>query len=111
MQAESLGMAGLVALILRLQRARIDDFDRALFSDPAWDILLELFSARLENRSLTLEDLDYVGPATVRSRWIATLIDRGLVSGNAFLAGTDLRLELTATAATKMDAIFQTASG
>lgn len=110
MQEELLGLDEQVALIMRLRRARDGAFHQELFSDPAWDILLELFSARLHSRSVTLDDLDYIAPATVRSRWVTALVDHGLVTGNTLLAGTDLRLELTATAATKMKAIFETAN-
>ena len=37
--------------ILRLRRARSGAFGTGLFSDPAWDILLYLFAARLRGET------------------------------------------------------------
>ncbi|HET6536469.1 MAG TPA: hypothetical protein VFG41_09835 [Sphingomicrobium sp.] len=43
--------------ILTARRARRAVFGADLFSDPAWDILLELYAAQLEGRSILLADL------------------------------------------------------
>jgi hypothetical protein len=66
--------------ILEIRRGRSAIFGKGLFSDPAWDILLELLAARLGNRNITLVELDQVAPRSVLARWVADLEDRGLVN-------------------------------
>lgn len=46
-----------------------------LFADPAWDILLELFALRLEQRRIAVTSLCRVtdSPATTVLRWVAKL--------------------------------------
>ena len=112
MHAEPVGLAEQVTSLLRLRRAREDAFGHELFSDPAWDILLELFSARLRRRSVSLGSLNHVAPASVVVRWVSVLVERGLVIGNVVSpVELECRLELTAAAVTKLVALFQTESG
>jgi DNA-binding MarR family transcriptional regulator len=63
----------------RQQRERY--FQGKLFSDPAWDILLELYAASLADRRLTVSRLaDRTGVAmTTALRWINTLQQEGLL--------------------------------
>lgn len=69
-----------VRSILDVRRGRSGIFGEGLFSDPAWDILLELLAARLGNRKVTLSELNTIAPKSVLARWIAELEDRGLVT-------------------------------
>lgn len=69
-----------VRSILRIRRDRSRIFGDGLFSDPAWDILLELLAARLGNRKLRLSELDAIAPRSVLARWIAQLEEKGLVA-------------------------------
>ena len=50
-------------------------FNRNLFADPAWDLLLELYQAHLEQRRLSVSALLKAGgqPATTNLRWLAKL--------------------------------------
>lgn len=68
-----------IAWILEIRRERSRVFGDDLFSDPAWDILLELFAARLAERRMTLGDLASVAPQSTLARWVAALEERGLV--------------------------------
>jgi hypothetical protein len=70
---------GQIKSILDVRRRRAGIFGEGLFSDPAWDILLELLAARLGNRKVTLADLKEVAPKSVLARWIAELEERQLV--------------------------------
>jgi DNA-binding MarR family transcriptional regulator len=57
-------------------------FDEQLFSDPAWDILLELYALHLEQVRASVSGL-YVAssvPASTAIRWIAKLEQDGLVT-------------------------------
>jgi hypothetical protein len=69
-----------IAAILQLRRARAEAFGPELFADPAWDILLQLFAARLGNRRLHLGDFETDCPRTTLARWASVLEERGLVS-------------------------------
>jgi DNA-binding MarR family transcriptional regulator len=52
-----------------------------LFADPAWDMLLELYSAALTQRKLTVSRLGERSgvPMTTALRWISTLEREGLI--------------------------------
>ena len=69
-----------IGSILQIRRRRSEVFGEGLFSDPAWDILLELFAARLANRRLELSDLASIAPKSTLARWVAVLEERGLVA-------------------------------
>jgi hypothetical protein len=73
--------AGQVRAIIRARRLRDQYFGGDLFADPAWDILLDLFAARLERRKVAVSSLCIAAavPATTALRWIKTLTDLGLL--------------------------------
>lgn len=50
-------------------------FDSDFFADPAWDLLLELYLAHLEQRRMSVSALFKSGghPATTNLRWLAKL--------------------------------------
>ena len=60
---------------------RFQFFDGHLFSDPAWDIMLELFVAEIETREVPVTNLCFTSnvPDTTVLRWIKTLCHEGLV--------------------------------
>jgi hypothetical protein len=72
--------AGLVRSIIRARRLRDHYFRGALFADPAWDMLLDLFAARLEERRVAVSSLCIAAavPATTALRWIKSLTDQRL---------------------------------
>ena len=83
------------------RRGREALFGSHLFADPAWDIILELYAARLGNRQMSVSGLARaVGfPQSVIQRWVAALLDAGVVCpNNSETAG----VELTQEAASKM---------
>lgn len=67
--------------ILMVRRARDEIFGEGLFSDPAWDILLELFAAHLGRRAMSVAELaaDIGLPLSTVTRWIAALAEKGIV--------------------------------
>ena len=71
-----------VLSILSGRRGREAAIGRELFSDPAWDILLELYAARLGQRRMFLRELarSIDTPQSTAARWISVLSDRGLVT-------------------------------
>lgn len=68
-----------IQYILKFRRMRSEIFGEGLFSDPAWDILLELLAAELGKRKVTLRDLAWIAPESTLARWIAALEERKLV--------------------------------
>lgn len=71
--------------MLRARRLRADFMPGDLFADPAWDMLLDLFAARLEQERVSVSSLCIAAavPPTTALRHIRTLTDRGLVERRA----------------------------
>jgi len=67
--------------IIKARRNRQKYFEGDLFSDPSWDILLELAAAHVENRqeSVTSVAIAASVPASTAIRKIRELSDRGLL--------------------------------
>jgi DNA-binding MarR family transcriptional regulator len=68
--------------ILAMRRARDDILGPGLFSDPAWDILLELYASELGGRRPSLSEIARAidTPESTTARWIVELERRGLVT-------------------------------
>lgn len=67
--------------VLSVRRGREALFGAHLFSDPAWDIILELYAAELGGRTTTGSELARAigAPHPVIVRWLNLLSDEGLV--------------------------------
>lgn len=70
-----------IRAIIRARRLRDHFFQRELFADPAWDMLLDLMAARLEKRRVAVSSLCIASavPPTTALRWIKALCDQGLL--------------------------------
>lgn len=66
--------------LINARRARDRFFDRELFADPAWDMLLDLYAAHLERVRVSVSSLCIAAavPPTTALRWITTLREAGL---------------------------------
>jgi hypothetical protein len=66
---------------IRARRMRDQYFPRDLFADPAWDMLLDLFAARLEGLTVSVSSLCIAAavPPTTALRWITAMTDAGLL--------------------------------
>jgi Winged helix DNA-binding domain len=71
--------------MIRLRRLRDTYFDAALFADPAWDMLLDLLAARIEDDRVAVSSLCIAAavPPTTGLRWIKEMTDRGLFERHA----------------------------
>nr|WP_066701302.1 winged helix DNA-binding protein [Sphingobium amiense] len=67
--------------MLRARRLRADFLPGDLFADPAWDMLLDLLAAHLDQDRVSVSSLCIAAavPPTTALRHIRTLTDRGLV--------------------------------
>jgi hypothetical protein len=66
--------------VIRARRLRDQFFERGLFEDPAWDMLLDLFAAELEQTQVSVSSLCIaatVAPTTAL-RWIAKMTEAGV---------------------------------
>lgn len=63
------------------RKARDEVLDAALFANPAWDILLDLYLSHAQKRGVCVSDvcLASSAPSSTVMRWIVTLEHRGLV--------------------------------
>ncbi|MEP3225666.1 MAG: hypothetical protein ABJO01_06805 [Parasphingorhabdus sp.] len=66
--------------LIEARRMRHHYFEAALFSDPAWDMMLDLMAARLEERKVAVSSLCIAAnvPPTTALRWIKTMTDQGI---------------------------------
>ncbi len=66
--------------MIRARRLRDQYFSGELFADPAWDMLLDLLLARLEQRTVAVSSLCIAAavPPTTALRWIKRLTDEGI---------------------------------
>jgi hypothetical protein len=104
--------AGTVRAIIRARRLRDQYFGTELFADPAWDMLLDLFAARLEEQRVAVSSLCIAAavPATTALRWIKTLTDLGLLVRAADPQdGRRVYVELSSKAAAGMEAYIRAA--
>lgn len=84
-------------------------FGRRLFSDPSWDILLELFVSTLEGRKVTVSTacMAACAPTTTALRHVAYLVQEGLVVRRPHPADArSTYLELTGSAVSRLTQYF-----
>lgn len=104
--------ANMVRNLIRLRRLRDQFFPRDLFADPAWDMLLDLMAARLDQSRVAVSSLCIAAavPATTALRWIRTLTEHGLFVRRADPEdGRRIFIELSDSAGEALAAYFQTA--
>lgn len=79
--AKALDEAKFVQTIINLRRIREKLFGFELFSDPAWDVLLELHAASLSGHPVSISRLCAAAqvPATTALRWIHTMSEAGIL--------------------------------
>jgi DNA-binding MarR family transcriptional regulator len=67
--------AALVKGLIRARDQRTKFFPRSLFSEPAWEILLELYAAEVAQRRVSVSQLCVTAglSATTGLRWLSTL--------------------------------------
>lgn len=67
--------------LLKARRRRVTFFPDVELADPAWDMLLDLYCARLGGKTVTISSLCFASgvPATTALRWIKLLTTAGYV--------------------------------
>lgn len=101
--------ANMIRAAIRVRRMRDQFFSGDLFADPAWDMLLDLLAARLEDGRVAVSSLCIAAavPATTALRWIRTLTEHGLFVRKADPEdGRRIFIELSDPAANALLAYF-----
>lgn len=85
LEAPTKTTAAFVRRVIDARAARRRFFDSDLFADPAWDILLELYALRCEQRRTSVSKLCIAAavPSTTALRWIDKLQSDDLVEREA----------------------------
>lgn len=80
-QVSYLGGIKLANLWMLAHRMREDYFEDGLFTDPPWDILMELHCADSRNERVKITSLSATArvPPSTSSRWARALTERGLI--------------------------------
>lgn len=73
---------GMLARQLYAARRKREKFLPDLFADPAWDILLDLFIAKVEGKGITVSSacIASAAPPTTGLRYVALLQERKLIT-------------------------------
>ncbi len=95
--------------VIKARRLRDSYFDGQLFADPAWDMLLDLLAAGLEEKQVSVSSLCIAAnvPPTTALRWIKTMTDHGIFQRRADAEdGRRVWIELSEAASDKLAAYF-----
>jgi hypothetical protein len=105
--AASSPTARITTSIIEFRKYRSDILPSELFSEPAWDLLLELFLAAAEGRRITARQVATRSGTTfgVMSRWLQHLSKIGYIVGDGTGDLDDL-LTLSAQALEQMERII-----
>ena len=110
----SLQPVQLVRGILSARSDRAKFFAAELFSDPAWDMLLDLYAAQLAQVRVTVTSLCVASnsPTTTALRWITALQGQDLIERRADpLDGRRIFISLTAKGSEALDQYFASLKG
>ncbi len=102
--------AAYVRTMIAERRQRDEFFPENLFADPAWDMLLELYAASLDQQRLSITNLcvSAAVPPTTALRWIGTLEATGLATRRSDpLDARRVFMSLSATGQEAMEAYFR----
>ena len=98
-----------IAEILRVRSMRGKFFKAELFADPAWDMLLDLYRAELDQYRVSVTSLCTASgvPTSTALRWLHTLEQDGLITRRQDpLDGRRTFVALASTAVEAMEAYF-----
>ena len=99
-----------VRSVIKARRAREAFLPAHLFADPAWDMLLELYAAELDQVRMATSNLCEASavPATTALRWISTLEKESLIERQSDpLDARRIFVRLSSNGLRSMEAYFQ----
>ncbi len=95
-------------LIQRRERERC--LGSELFSEPAWDIMLELMIARINGREMRISELgaSHHSPGAITGQYVAALVEAKLIERYDCTEGSpDCHLALSSEAARRMAELYR----
>jgi hypothetical protein len=101
-------------LLIIESQLRIEIVTGCRFGDPAWDLLLRLYLAHLEERPMISTELckEAALTETTGQRWIARLVEGGLLQQRTEAADRRARwVSLSPAGRTKMERYFEAIAG
>lgn len=92
--------------ILSARRLRYVHLSEALFGEPAWDMLLQIYVRETSGLSSTIKELqgELEQPASTTARWIRVLEEQALVRRKRLSIGMTEVVELTQKGRTALNA-------
>ena len=97
-------------LLIEMRRIRFRHFETALFTNPGWDMLLDIMALRLAGRQVPVSSACVAAgvPATTALRLISALVEAGLVSRRADPAdGRRVLVDLTEDGRCRMEVFLR----
>lgn len=97
--------------LIKARRLRDQYFTSDLFADPAWDMLLDLLAARMEEKNITVSSLCIAAnvPPTTALRWISVMTNQGIFERQADLEDKRrVYIELSDDATASLIGMFST---
>ena len=110
-QSANVASAEQIRNLIKARRLRDHYFDAELFADPAWDMLLDLMAARLENIKVSVSSLCIAAgvPPTTALRWIKTMTEEKIFERIADETdGRRIFIQLSDDSASGMAGFFST---
>jgi DNA-binding MarR family transcriptional regulator len=110
---EQLSPSAVARLIITTRDLRDRTLPGMRFTDPAWDILLDLFIATRRGQALTVSDVGLASrvPHTTALRWVDYLIDKGALESEPDSNDKRRRLiRLTPDYLARMEGLLETIS-
>lgn len=105
---------GIVARAMYNER-RVRDHvaDLALFGEPAWDILLDLFASEAEGKAVSISSacLAAAVPMTTALRWVTRLEEEGLIERSATGDRRRINVHLTRSGRERVERIVVAMAG
>jgi DNA-binding MarR family transcriptional regulator len=105
-------------LLIAIRRGRGKFWSEALFGEPAWDILLDLYVAHCEARLVTVSSAAIAGcvPQTTGLRWVTMLTNEGMIcrqpsSDDARMVFVSLSESARETVEAYLDWVIATSAG
>lgn len=93
--------------IVELRAARKKFLPPEILGEPAWDILLELYVAALDGRTLSIGDFAADTPPSTLRRWLRTLEASGLVTWAKGIIGAEGQCYLTDDGHRALDSLIE----
>jgi predicted transcriptional regulator len=95
------------------RRVRDHVADLALFGEPAWDILLDLFASEAEGKSVSISSacLAAAVPMTTALRWVSRLEEEGLIERSATGDRRRINVHLTRSGRERVERIVVAMAG